>query len=235
MKTAGRKTLETLSQSTRYNNWIFHAIRPHIHGTVLDIGSGLGDIAAHYQQCAVDHVYVSDPDAALRACLKQRFASVSNYSVLDLDILKPGGRVLNPKPAIDTVTCVNVLEHIKDDRLALKNMRDRLKPAGTLILLVPAFPFLFGTLDTLVGHHRRYRKKDMRRTLAAMDLKIQKMFYMNLWGTFSWFWAGRVMKHKAFHAALCKQLDRLVPVLEACERPLKPLIGQSLVIVCRKE
>ena len=50
----------------------------------------------------------------------------------------------------------NVLEHIPDDAAAVRRFRQVLPPGGKLVVLVPALPQLFGSIDEAVGHYRRY-------------------------------------------------------------------------------
>ena len=48
---------------------------------------------------------------------------------------------------LDSIVCLNVLEHIEDDRTTLQNFASVLSPGGHLVLLVPALEALYGTLD----------------------------------------------------------------------------------------
>ncbi len=57
----------------------------------------------------------------------------------------------------DVIICLNVLEHLENDTLALTELRRLLQPGGHLILEVPAAPSLYDAFDNMVGHFRRYR------------------------------------------------------------------------------
>ena len=63
---------------------------------------------------------------------------------------------------IDTIVCLNVLEHIEDDRATLADFSRVLPPGGHLALLVPAMPALYGTLDEHLHHFRRYDREPLR-------------------------------------------------------------------------
>lgn len=227
------QTLDTLSASHRYNAWLFHTLKPFLAGQVLDIGSGLGDIVAFYAQCPVERIYASDRSPAMVRSLKERFSQNPRYSVLSLDITRPLTTQSIPVSHMDTLTCVNVLEHIPKEAEALACMRALLKPQGTLLIVVPAFPFLYGTLDALVGHQRRYTQKTLKTLLSKAGLRVENLFYLNLFGTVTWFMAGRVFKHKRFPQKTCGWLDRLVPALEHMENTWHPPFGQSLIAVAR--
>ena len=55
----------------------------------------------------------------------------------------------------------DVLENINEDKLAIKNVYDALKPGGVFILTVPQHPELWSKADDAVYHKRRYRPKEL--------------------------------------------------------------------------
>jgi 2-polyprenyl-3-methyl-5-hydroxy-6-metoxy-1,4-benzoquinol methylase len=61
----------------------------------------------------------------------------------------------------DVVGNFDVLEHIEDDRLALRQFNKAIKPGGGLVLIVPQHRWLWSELDTRVGHLRRYRRREL--------------------------------------------------------------------------
>ena len=65
------------------------------------------------------------------------------------------------KHSFDCVISMNVLEHIKDDENMIKEMNTLLKDNGKLILYLPNSMRVWTDLDDLVGHYRRYTKKDL--------------------------------------------------------------------------
>jgi SAM-dependent methyltransferase len=79
--------------------------------------------------------------------------------------------------SFDLVTCIDVLEHLAEDRRAFAEIARILRPGGTLVLSVPAFQFLWGDHDTIYGHHRRYRTGVVRERLAAVGLEVERCTY----------------------------------------------------------
>ena len=63
---------------------------------------------------------------------------------------------------MDSVICLNVLEHVEDDMLGLRNIHSVLKPGGRAIMLVPHGQEIFGTLDVALGHFRRYSHAELQ-------------------------------------------------------------------------
>lgn len=83
------------------------------------------------------------------------------------------------KQVFDTVICVDVLEHIKDDRQALHHLVLRLSPKGRLIIVVPALTQLWSRRDVAYGHYRRYTKNQLYTLLKSQPLKIRTIRYWN--------------------------------------------------------
>lgn len=77
----------------------------------------------------------------------------------------------------DLITCIDVLEHLSDDRRAIAELVRVLRPGGTLVVSVPAFMFLWGDHDTMYGHHRRYTTGEVRERFEAAGLRVHKLSY----------------------------------------------------------
>ena len=230
-----KKTLEIISESLHYNRWIYNNIRDYLNGNILDIGSGLGDIAKYFiNDRDVQHIILSDKSDNIISELNKKFQYKNNYSIMTLDIsnIETGKNIFSFP--IDIVTCINVLEHIKDDQKALENIYKILKPNGLLILIVPALPYIYGTLDELVEHYRRYTKDKLNRKINQANFTLKKQYFMNFFGIVTWFLAGKVFKQDEFSNKYCKILDKIVPLLEKIERIHNPPIGQSIVTICGK-
>jgi 2-polyprenyl-3-methyl-5-hydroxy-6-metoxy-1,4-benzoquinol methylase len=79
----------------------------------------------------------------------------------------------------DLALALDVMEHIKDDRIALEKIHKSLRKGGTCILTVPAHPKLFGPHDTALGHHRRYAQKNLTKLLTDAGFRNIKTSYWN--------------------------------------------------------
>jgi len=197
----------------------------------LDIGSGLGDIARQYQEPRIKEVILSDYDPVMLNALGEMTLPLKEYRVIPLDITDPLTVSQHPGGIADTITCINVLEHIEHDTVALRHMKHLLKKGGRVVLFVPALPMIYGTLDSYADHYRRYTKKTLSTVLQKMGFTIKDGYYMNMFGVLTWFLAGRVLKQKEFHKKACHMLDRIVPTLRRLEAFGSPPLGQSLIVV----
>ena len=93
----------------------------------------------------------------------------------------------------DYVLASDVIEHIKDDEKALKNLFSFVKPGGLLILSVPAHPHLFGKRDKLWGHHRRYYKDVLKRKLNELNGDLIFITFWNFVGYFAYFFYEKIL------------------------------------------
>lgn len=81
--------------------------------------------------------------------------------------------------AFDVVCAFDVLEHLDDDRAALRRMHGLLGPGGYLLVSVPAYRFLWDEQDDMAGHRRRYRLGEIRGELRRAGFSVEKSTYFN--------------------------------------------------------
>lgn len=221
---AGAATLERLGAAPNFNRWMFERVRPWIGDRVLEIGSGIGNLS----QFLLDRprLVLTDtaPDYLKR--LRERFGGLPNVEVMRLYLPTVDGPVAAER--FDTIVCLNVLEHVADDHASLAAMRSLLAPGGRLVLLVPALPVIYGTLDEALGHVRRYTPRELRVKYAAAGLAVRHMEYFNLAGIPGWWFVGRLLRRRLLPEGSLRWFDALVPLFRL-ERLLPWRVGQSLI------
>lgn len=224
-------TLKRMSALDRYNAFLFELIRPMVGQRVLEVGAGTGTMTAFLVDRA--RVLATDVDAQYVHQLERRFEGSPNVTVaaFDLEGEVPAGIA---EQRYDTVICLNVLEHVADDRGALERLGRLLEPGGRLIALVPAHPSLYGTMDEAVGHHRRYPRGEMSRLLREVGLEVENEIPVNAVSTAGWFVNGRIFKRRSVPGLQARVADRLVPLYRA-ERRLGVPFGLSVIAVGRRQ
>lgn len=222
----GHETLERISVTlSRYNRWMYEQIAPVVGEEVLEVGSGIGNLSIFFADCR--RVCLTDISETYLSLLKERFENHPNVSVHQWDLGSDPPEALKPG-AFDTVICLNVLEHIEDDRAALARMRGLLKPSGRLALLVPAHAFLYNGFDEALGHYRRYGKAGLRRLLEESGFRVLKIWYFNALGALGWFVNGTLLRKRLLPSGQMAFFDLLVPVLKL-ERKLPLPFGISVI------
>jgi 2-polyprenyl-3-methyl-5-hydroxy-6-metoxy-1,4-benzoquinol methylase len=130
---------------------------------LLEVGAGEGGLGVWLAR-HVDYVGV-EPDQTSRAVASERLGALRRGEVFEA--LADGDR-----RRYDAVCAFEVLEHIQDDRDALRSWREKLEPRGHLLLSVPAHSAQFGLSDRYVGHFRRYDRGVLRALLEAEGFEI---------------------------------------------------------------
>lgn len=221
--------LEALADLPRYTAWILEHFQPYLRGRSIEVGAGIGNVSARYVD-RMDEALLVEPAVNLHEKLRERFADrprVRTACAL-LDEVDPA---LTEKP-FDAAILVNVLEHIEDDAGTLASLYGLLAPGGALLLFVPALPFLYGSLDTLVHHVRRYTRPSLAKSLRDAGFQIGTLRYFDALGMAPWFVAGRVLKQRRFDASAARFYDRIgVPLTRLVEDRLTVPIGKSLIAV----
>lgn len=221
-------SLELVDELYEYNHWIFTKVRPFIHGSVCEVGSGIGNITQFLLN--QPRVVCLEPYPPSLERARARFADHGNV-VIEPVYLEDCPREGIASGSFDSIVCLNVLEHIEDDLAALATMRELCRADGRVVILVPAHMSAFGTLDRSFGHCRRYNRRSLRRAFAAAGLRVTKSSYMNAIGYFGWIWEGRVRRRVTLSRTSARIFNRLVPFVDAFERLIHFPFGQSLVMV----
>jgi len=236
---AGRNTTEAriiqarLQGMPRYYRWLRDLTAPWLAAPALEVGVGGGHFTSHLATLAapvtgldIEQAYLTDAQARFGAAFVPLHADIGLPLAPDIEARLAGH--------FGSAVCFNVLEHIRDDRLALANMAHMLRPRGHLLLFVPAFPCIFGSLDRADAHERRYARADLRRRLAQAGFDVVRIDHMNLPGFFGWWWNGRVRHLTLLTERQYRAYDRLVPWIARVERRVTPPFGQSLFAVARR-
>ena len=226
----GWLTLERMGRLKNYNRWILDGFDGRIGNRILEVGSGTGNMTRLLY--GRELIVATDAETPYLHALRNRFAHVPTIEVEPLDLENDECLVLR-RYDFDTIVCLNVLEHIEDDAGALTRMFELLRPGGRLLLFVPADQSLFGTMDSAVGHHRRYSLDEAQEKLRRAGFAVEKAVHQNWFGRFAWWMNGRVFRRRHVPAAQSRIFDSLVPLFRALEGPA-PRAGLSIVAVARK-
>jgi SAM-dependent methyltransferase len=222
-----------IADATSYTRWISETFAPYAKGRILEVGIGHGGYFVFLSKLGRYTGIDIDPQNVASA--RRRFPQ-ADFRVSDICAKQFQSEF--PQGSVDTIVCCNVIEHIENDRLAVANLANVLSTGGHLLLLVPALRQLYGDMDRLAGHHRRYDQSMMRRTLDGLPLEIRELRFFNPVGGVAW-WINTFFRHKSLdsHAinAQIRIFDRLVvPVSRGLDFLTRGFFGQSLICIARK-
>jgi SAM-dependent methyltransferase len=223
-----------MADARNYMAWILNAFGPYLSWPVLEIGVGHGSYASELR---AHGTYMGiDVDINSVAEARERFPDL-DFEVAD--ITSPGFPETQVGSRFRAVVCLNVLEHIQDDGQAVKNLAGTLLRGGHLLVVVPALPGLYNDLDRLAGHHRRYRRNEIRNLMMQAGLVPVRADYFNPVGGLGW-WANRLLRYDSLNdTAVNSQIslfDRwLVPISRGLDPITRSFFGQSVLAIGRKQ
>jgi hypothetical protein len=173
-----------------------------------------------------------DPDPAHVSILAQQIGSGALPP-----FCKAQCGILSDLPAdatANTIVYIDVLEHIEDDAAEIRTAIAHLRPAGHLIVLAPAFNWLYSPFDQAVGHYRRYDKKDAWR-LGHPSLSLRSVFFLDSIGFLASL-ANRLYLRAPLPSPAQIQFwdKKLVPMSIFADRLFGSLFGRTIVMIWAK-
>jgi len=214
---------------------------------LLDVGCGLGDVmngipaSYGYKMFGFDFAASNVKVASRRLEGK---AEIKQGSIYEIPF---------ESNSMDAALCLEVLEHIEDDKKAMQEIARVLKPGGFLIGAVPYY-YYWPDYERLMGHFRHYSRESFgdlcrgaglqpevylpnhpnwheKYTLAYPWVRIKHMIFGRFFGSkdlyhFKWPWSSKTTMNKV--------LDRLRPLEESDRRLDHSKIDTSTTILARK-
>jgi glycosyltransferase involved in cell wall biosynthesis len=225
----GSQILGRLNRAPRFTEWMADVIRPFVGQKVLEIGAGTGNLTAQliprivYWATDINPLYLTHLENVGR---NRPYMRVAFTDAEKRDSYPQGQQ-------FDTVICLNVVEHLINDCGALLNIRSILEPGGRAIILVPCGPDLYGTLDEVLGHQRRYTRQSLEAVIKKAGFSLENLLEFNRVGVIAWWLNGRVLRRRTFGLAQIKTLNVLTPIFRTVDKVL-PLPPLSLIAVVKK-
>jgi SAM-dependent methyltransferase len=220
--------LEHLDGASAYIDWVFQQVRPHLGDSILEVGCGTGTYSALLGRTGA-RVVAMDLDPGFVRQARSATASMNNVEVRLGDVTSAEW-----ESEFDTVVMLDVLEHLDDDTAMLRALCRGLRAGGRIAIKVPAFRWLFGSLDEAVGHRRRYDRSALEKVFLQAGFVRPRTWYFNALAIPGWWLSGSLLRRSTPPAGQLALMDRLVPVLRAVDVAAHPLLGLSLFGVAEK-
>jgi len=218
----------TLELAKNYRRAVLREFAPYLRGDLLEVGAGIGHFSLELSALhSVTSLTCVEPSAVRVRAWRAR--------TIDATLIEGTVDAVGTELEFDALISINVLEHIRADQVELAKYAARLsRRRGHLCLFVPARPELYAPIDRHFGHHRRYRRAELRDKLEAAGFELLRLSYFNWFGYFAWWLNFRLLKRRRFEPASVKLFDRIFPWVHACERHVaRPPFGQSLLAISR--
>jgi 2-polyprenyl-3-methyl-5-hydroxy-6-metoxy-1,4-benzoquinol methylase len=229
----GAMTLRRMAMLAPYNRWLHERFQTFLGNRILEVGSGVGNQTRFFVDNR-ERVIASDVEPHYVRELMGRYGERKNVRVASYRFpLKDADRRELGCEKLDTIVCMNVLEHIEDDASTLKDFAHVLSPGGRLILLVPALKGLYGTLDQHLHHFRRYARDELGAKVAAAGFEIDSVRFLNRPAVAGWWLNSRLLKRRVMPRGQLRLFKWIMPLLKL-EENHPPSFGLSLLVVARR-
>ena len=233
----GAATLMVIAKADKFNRWMYETIKPFLKGEILEVGSGIGNISKFLIPGELP-ITLSDYSPVYRDQLQKQYGHFKNVvTIIDLDLQHPEfeQRYFQFKGKFDTIFMLNVIEHLANDVRAAEHCKFMLRIDGHLIILAPAYQFLFCRLDRELGHYRRYTLKKLSKIVLKAGLTIFKKQYFNSLGIAGWLVSGKIFRARNLGTNEMASFNRLVPLAKLCDKIFFKKAGLSAIIVAQKK
>jgi len=161
-----------LNPAQQYRRQLIHeAVRGRDPKTLVDLGSGTGDLIAELGAACPDAALLGVEISERGVALSRRRAPQAEF--VRQDLLQPvrdagtwGGRA-------ECATCSEVLEHLDDPAMFLRNATSFMAPGCTLIVTVPGGPM--SAFDRHIGHRKHYSPEELRALLGESGFAVERV------------------------------------------------------------
>lgn len=225
--------LEIFSHAKNWKDYWSGKVRPYLGKNVLEVGAGIGTNTINFINNENIKKWVSiEPDVELSRKIESNLKNEKGFNKLEVI----PSFLTNYKTDIkfDSIMYIDVIEHIEKDKDELVTALSYLKEGGYLIVLVPAYNFLYNDFDKAIGHYRRYSRKLLRNSIPA-GLKVISHYNLDSLGLLASV-ANKLFLKQSYPTV--KQIKFWDSFIMSFSRVIDPLlfyrVGKSNLIICKK-
>lgn len=218
--------LKYFDKALNFRNYQFSLFEKYLSGSLAEVGPGNCIHIKKYIKKA-SKITLFEPSTNFYSRLKKikspKVKLIKNY-------------FNSKKNNFDAIICLDVIEHIKDDKREVKKLINSLRKGGKLIIIVPAFNFLYSKFDQDIGHFRRYSKRNIKFLFKKLNCKILENKYFDSIGfclsLLSKFFTKNYKKNIKYKINFW---DKLIPISKFMDKIINFSFGKSLMIILEKE
>lgn len=152
---------------------------------VIDVGCGVGSNLPLLKSMGFKVIGIDSESYGLSFAKNLSEVLLINGDVLNLPV---------KSNSIELVIATDILEHLDDDSIGIKEIYRTLTRKGKVILTVPAFAFLWGIQDVVGMHKRRYSKNEFLKKVEREGFTVLKSSYFNFFLFFPIFLGRRLIR-----------------------------------------
>ncbi|OUJ71958.1 class I SAM-dependent methyltransferase [Hymenobacter crusticola] len=207
-------------------------LKPYLKNRVLEVGAGIGGTTLSLCDGSQKEWLCVEPDASLASDISKLLETKKLPDCCHLHVGTLAD--LPPQAPFDTIMYIDVVEHIEDDRSELALAYEHLAPKGVLIVLVPAYQWLYSPFDKAIGHYRRYTRSMLLKAMPPQS-KILHAWYLDSFGLLASSANKVLLKQSNPTPKQIKFWDSmLVPVSKVTDKIVQHRFGKSVLVIAQK-
>ena len=219
--------LNFFDNAKNFRKYQLDLIRDYLGESVLEIGPRNGSFSKECVLINTKKLTLSELDTVHFQKLKKEFNLVDNVTVVQKKINELDEQ-------FNTILYLDVLEHIDDHEQELKLALEKLKTGGFLVIISPAFQYLYSAFDHSIGHKRRYEKEFFLEFSKKNDINYEKIEYFD---TIGYFFAviNKILNIKNSKINFgVKIWNLLIPLSKILDKVFFNSFGKSLICIYKK-
>lgn len=225
--------LELFRDAVNWKRYFASRLKPYLGQRVLEVGAGLG----------TNTRVLCTNDASDWTCLEPDLVMATNLRKDIAAGLLPGccsvvtgtTEQLGSGEKFDTILYLDVLEHIEDDRGELERAAAHLATDGYLVVLAPAYQWLFSPFDVSIGHYRRYTRRSLN-AITPVSARLVGISYLDVLGVFLSLANAAILRRSEPSRQMLRVWDRfIIPMSRIVDPITLRSVGRSIVAIWRKE
>lgn len=225
--------LDNFSIAVNWKRYWSAMILPHLGKQVLEVGAGIGNSTTVLASISsVDKWLCLEPDPGNMDILQneKRAGNIPEHYELRQGTLT----ALETSERFDSILYIDVLEHIENDESEITLAAEHLAAYGYLIILAPAYPFLFSEFDEAIGHYRRYTRGMFAESYDG-SLRRRSTRYLDSIGLFTSLGNRLLLRSSLPTKGQLSLWDKyLVPVSRITDRIIRYRFGRSILVIYQK-
>lgn len=188
---------------------------------LMDFGAGKGEFIDYFKDWPNVSTVAFEIDKTYFENLQRKHRTCFEYSQLKDE-------------SIDYIYSFDVLEHIEDDQQALRELFRVLKPGGKIFIYVPAGPALYSRFDKKIGHHRRYKRRELKEKALSAGFTILKAKFHDFLGYFAAYY-NKISGKESLDGKMVSIYDRFFfPITNFMEKIIPPPFGKDVMLLMEK-
>ena len=227
--------LEVFKFAKNWKNYYKSLLVGHLsNDSIIEIGSGIGEMTKCLRPLSASSVWICvEPDKSNSSVIKKLIFNEE----LDANIEVFTGTLEDfdsKDRKFESILFIDSLEHIENDKKALKDASMLLKPNGKIIIIAPVHNSIYSEFDKNIGHYRRYNKQ-MIRDIIPIDTREIVFKYIDSIGFFLNLTNKYMIKSQNPKLNQILFWDRcIVPISKLVDRIINYSFGKYLIVILKK-